>query len=48
MQTYGGGKTPVKTITDISFTDEGEIPSTKLSDYVELIDKGIISENANE
>jgi len=48
MQTYGGGKTSIKTVTDISYTDTCEIPSTKLSEYVELINKGIISEDANE
>jgi len=48
MQTYGGGKTSIKTFTDISYLEEAEVPSTKLSEYVELISKGIISDNANE
>lgn len=48
MCTYGGrGKS--KKVTDVSYKDEhSEVPSTLLSDYVKMIKKGIVCEDAEE
>jgi hypothetical protein len=48
MCTYGGrGKS--KKVTDVSYKDENsEVPSTLLSDYVKMIKKGIVWEDAEE
>ena len=47
--TYGGGRFSNVVTTEVYFKEgESEMPSTKLSQYVKLIKKGVISEKAGE